>query len=99
MFPYGAIIASQMLNRKNKREAQPPQIETLSSFTKLSAEEFYDLLVERSKTAGIIEMCDLITNWQGFDKLTVQQRARFVKEIEEPEYYSIRNRLKRFFNR
>lgn len=99
MFPYGMIAAANLLNRKTTREATPPKIETLKHFTDLSNEDFYNLLVKRSEKAGILEMLDMISNWQNFDTLNVKQKHRFVTETVDPSYYSLHNRIKRFLNR
>jgi hypothetical protein len=99
MFPYAMINASLLLNGKKKHTPQPPSIETLPNYIQMPTVQFYDLLVERSKTVGLLEMCDMITNWQSFDKLSEKQKVRFVTEIINPEYYSIFNRIKRLFKK
>jgi hypothetical protein len=42
-------------------------------------------------------MADMILNWQNFDNLTHKQKVRFVTEVINPEYYSLKNKLKRLF--
>ena len=98
MFPYGAIIASQLIHKQTPYVPKPPKISTLGNYTETSPEDFYKLLTNRGKIAGIMEMCDMISNWQGFDNLSDKKKRRFVIETETPEYYSIQNRFKRFFN-
>jgi hypothetical protein len=99
MFPYAIITASMLLNKSNPRPPKPPLIETLPNYIQMPTVQFYDLLVERSKTVGILEMRDMITNWQSFDKLLEKQKVRFVTETIDPTYYSIWNRLKRLFKK
>ena len=99
MFPYGMIVAANMLNSKGERQANAPKIETLSEYTDLTPEQFYELLTTRAQNIGICEMVDLISNWQGFDLLRHKEKVRFVTEITNPEYYSIVNRIKRFIKK
>jgi len=97
MFPYSAIIASQLLHKQTPYVPKPPKISTLGDYTKTSPEDFYNLLVNRGKISGVMEMCDIISNWQGFDNLSDKKKRRFVIETETPEYFSIKNCLKRLF--
>lgn len=99
MFPYGMIVAANMLNKKGERQANAPKIETLNEYTDLTPEQFYELLNIRAQNIGICEMADLISNWQGFDFLTDKEKIRFVIEITNPDYYSVVNRFKRFFKK
>ena len=99
MFPYGAIIASQLLHKQTPYVPKPPKISTLGEYKQTSPEDFYNLLVNRGKIAGVMEMCDIISNWQGFDNLSPKQKFHFVTETETPEYYSIANRVKRFLTK
>lgn len=98
MFPYSAIAASQLLRNQKPYVAKEPKISTLVDYTKTSPEDFYKLLTIRAKSAGICEMADIISNWMDFDNLSDKKKRRFVIETETPEYYSIQNRFKRFFN-
>jgi hypothetical protein len=98
MFPYSAIAASQLLRNQKPYVAKEPKISTLVDYTKTSPEDFYKLLTIRAKSAGICEMADMISNWMDFDNLSDKKKRRFVIETETPEYYSIQNRFKRFFN-
>jgi len=93
------INASLLLNGKKKHTPQPPSIETLPNYIQMPTVQFYDLLVERSENVGLLEMCDMITNWQNFDNLSEKQKVKFVRETIEPEYYSISNRIKRLFKK
>lgn len=98
MFPYSAIAASQLLRNQKPYVAKEPKISTLMDYTKTSPEDFYKLLTIRAKSAGICEMADMISNWMDFDNLSDKKKRIFVIETETPEYYSIQNRFKRFFN-
>ena len=98
MFPYSAIAASQLLRNQKPYVAKEPKISTLVDFTKTSPEDFYKLLTIRAKSAGICEMADIVSNWMDFDNLSDKKKRRFVIETETPEYYSVQNRCKRFFN-
>lgn len=98
MFPYAIISASRLLGNKKTYIPKPPKIETLQNYIKISNEDFYELLFQKSKKVGICEMCDMISNWQGFDNLTQNQKIRFVRETIEPEYYSMKNYIKRTFD-
>ena len=98
MFPYSAIAASQLLRNQKPYVAKEPKISTLVDYTKTSPEDFYKLLTIRAKSAGICEMADMISNWMDFDNLSDKKKRIFVIETETPEYYSIQNRFKRFFN-
>jgi len=95
MFPYAIISASRLLGNKKEHTPEPPLIETLQNYIQMPTADFYKLLVEKSKTVGLIEMCDMITNWQRFDRLSEKQKVRFVTETIDPTYYLIWNRLKR----
>jgi hypothetical protein len=94
-FPYAAIIAAN--SKKRPYVANPPKISTLGNYTKTTPEEFHALLVKRTEISGLFETCDIIANWQGFDNLSDKKKRRFVIETETPEYYSIKNCLKRLF--
>ena len=98
MFPYSAIAASQLLRNQKPYVAKEPKISTLVDYTKTSPEDFYKLLTIGAKSAGICEMADMISNWMDFDNLSDKKKRIFVIETETPEYYSIQNRFKRFFN-
>jgi hypothetical protein len=95
MFPYVIISASRLLGNKKTHILEPSLIETLPNYIQMPTVQFYDLLVEKSKTVGLLEMCEMINNWQTFDNLSEKQKQRFVKETIEPNYYSIYNRIKR----
>jgi hypothetical protein len=99
MFPYGMIIASRLLGAKKQNTPEPPLIETLQNYIQMPTAQFHDLLVEKSKTVGLLEMCDMITNWKRFDMLSEKQKVRFVRETIEPEYYSVWNTIKRLFKK
>ena len=99
MFPYGIIIASRLLGAKKQEAPQPPLIETLQNYIQMPTAQFHDLLIEKSERVGLLEMCDMIANWKGFDRLSEKQKIRFVIETIEPDYYSIVNRIKRIFKK
>jgi hypothetical protein len=99
MFPYGMIVAANMLNKKGERQTNVPRIDTLNEYTELTSQQFYDLLTVRAKSAGICEMANMISNWQGFDSLSAKQKVEFVTETIDPEYYSLVSRVKRFFKK
>lgn len=100
MFPYSMIVAANMLlNNKGERQANAPKIKTLNEYTELTPQQFYDLLTVRAKGVGICEMADMISNWQGFDNLTSNQKVKFVTETINPGYYSLVNRVKRLFKK
>jgi hypothetical protein len=100
MFPYAMINASLMLrNIKNKREPTPPLIYTLSQYTQIPTDDFYNLLIKKSSVVGFLETIDMITKWQGFDNLSEKQKIRFVNETIQPDYYSIKNRFKRLLKK
>jgi hypothetical protein len=100
MFPFAMINASLMLkNNKNKRKINAPMTSTLTNYIKITNEEFYRLLIEKSKKVGVFEMVDMINNWMHFDDLTEKKKIRFVTETINPEYYSIKNRLKRLLKK
>ena len=64
MFPYSAIIAANLLNKKGgQRQANQPKIDTLNEYTLLAPEQVYDILTMRARGAGICEMADMISNW------------------------------------
>jgi hypothetical protein len=96
MFPYGIIIASNLLRRKGDAKSNPPKIETLKYFTDLPAEDFYKILVENSQKVGLLEMAEMISCWQNFDDLSDKKKKRFVTETLDPDYYSLKNNIKRF---
>jgi hypothetical protein len=99
MFPYGMIVAANMLNKKGERQTNVPRITTLNEYTELTPQQFYDLLTIRAQGAGICEMANMISNWQGFDSLSAKQKVKFVTETIDPEYYSLVSRVKRFFKK
>ncbi len=99
MFPYAIITASRLLGNKKEHTPEPPKIETLQNYIQMPTADFYKLLVEKSKKVGLLEMCNMITNWQRFDNLSEKQKVRFVRETIEPEYYSILNRIKRLIKK
>ena len=78
MFPYGAIIASQLLHKQTPYVPKPPKISTLGDYTETSPEDIYKLLTNRGTIAGIMEMCDIISNWQGFDNLSDVKKRSFL---------------------
>jgi hypothetical protein len=100
MFPYATINASLMLrNSENKREPNPSLVSTLSQYTQMPTEDFYNLIVKKSEVVGFFEMVDMITKWQDFDNLSYKQKIRFVNETIQPDYYSIKNRFKRLLKK
>jgi len=99
MFPYGIIIASRLLGAKKQNTPEPPLIETLQNYIQMPTAQFHNLLVEKSERVGLLEMCDMITNWKRFDRLSEKQKVRFVRETIEPEYYSAWNTIKRIFKK
>ena len=81
MFPYGAIIAANLLNKeKGQREANQPKIDTLSEYTESSPLEVYEQLTNTAKIVGILEMADMISNWQNFDSLSDVKKRLFLNE-------------------
>jgi hypothetical protein len=80
MFPYGMIIAANMLNKQGQRQSNPPKINTLNDYTEFTPEQVYDLLVTKAKTVGICEMADMITNWQNFDSLSDVKKRLFLAD-------------------
>ena len=99
MFPYAMITASMLLNKGNPRPPKPPLIETLPNYIQMPTAQFHDLLFERSKKVGLLEMCDMAKDWYDFDNLSEKQKIRFVRETIDPEYYSIWNRFKRLIKK
>ena len=99
MFPYGIIIASRLLGAKKQNAPEPPLIKTLQDYIQMPIAQFHDLLVEKSERVGLLEMCDMIANWQGFDRLSEKEKIRFVRETIEPDYYSAWNTIKRIFKK
>lgn len=97
MFPYAIISASRLLGNKKEYTPEPPLIETLQNYIQMPTAQFHALLVEKSETVGLLEMCEMISNWQGFDRLSEKQKVKFVRETIEPDYYSFYNTLKRLF--
>lgn len=97
MFPYAIISASRLLGNKKEYRPKSPLIQTLPNYIQMPTVQFYYLLVKKSERVGLLEMSDMIVNWQKFDSLSENQKIRFVRETIEPEYYSIRNRIKRLF--
>jgi hypothetical protein len=93
------ITASRLLSNGKPHTPEPPLIETLPNYIKIPTVQFYDLLVEKSERVGLLEMCDMIANRQGFDRLSEKQKIRFVRETIDPEYYSTWNRIKRLFKK
>ena len=99
MFPYSIITASRLLGAKKQNTPQPPSIETLPNYIQMPIAQFHDLLLEKSERVGLLEMFDMITNWQSFDKLSEKQKVKFVRETIDPTYYSIWNTIKRLFKK
>ena len=89
-----------LLNNKigNKKEIKP-KINTLSEYSNLSPEEFVKLLGKRLKPLGVTEMISYINNWYDFDTLSHKQKVNFVSRIETPEYYTLKARVARIFNK
>ena len=81
MFPYSAIIAANLLNKKGgQRQANQPKIDTLNEYTLLAPEQVYDILTMRARGAGICEMADMISNWMDFDSLSDVKKRSFLHE-------------------
>lgn len=78
MFPYGAIIAANMLNNGEKRAPKQPNIITLGEYTTLSKEEVYNNLTDAAKNVGICEMANMISNWMDFDALSDVKKRSFL---------------------
>ena len=86
-------------NKKRKQKEVKPAIDTLSAYTQLPSEEFLKLLAKKLKSCGINETLSYITSWYGFDSLTHKQKADFVRRVETPEYYTLKARVERIFNK
>ena len=81
MFPYSAIIAANLLNKKGgQRQVNQPKIDTLNEYTLLAPEQFYNILTARAREVGICEMADMISNWQNFDSLSDVKKRLFLNE-------------------
>lgn len=89
-----------LLNNKKKNKAEvKPAIDTLSAYSQLAPEEFLKLLAKKIKSCGINETLSYITSWYGFDSLTPKQKFDFVRRVETPEYYTLKARVERIFNK
>lgn len=80
MFPYGAIIAANLLNKDTQRTQNQPKITTLSEYTTASEEEVYEQLVNAAKGVGILEMANIISKWNDFDTLSDVKKRSFLHE-------------------
>jgi hypothetical protein len=80
MFPYSAIVAANMLNKKGVVKTNPPKITTLGEYTTATDLEVYEQLVNAAKNVGICEMADMISNWQNFDSLSDVKKRLFLYE-------------------
>jgi hypothetical protein len=89
-----------LLNNKigSKKEIKP-KIESLGQYTKLSSDEFVRLLGRRLSNLGLSQAITYIDNWYGFDLLSAKQKADFVRRVETPEYYTLKARVERIFNK
>lgn len=100
MFPYGIIVASQMLlQKKDKTNFPPPYISTLGDYTDLTSEEFFIKLSERVDKSGLTQAIGFLSCWQNFDSLSEAKKIKFITEITDPKYYSISNRIKRLIKK
>ena len=81
-----------------KGNNEPAAIETLKNYTTLSDKQFYAKLMAECSKTGISSALDYATKWHNFDFLKEELKVRFVKEIEHPEYFTIKASLKRLFN-
>ena len=80
-FPYGAIVAANMLRNKGEKRTYPqPKITTLSEYTTASELAVYEQLVNAAKNVGICEMADMISNWMDFDSLSDVKKRSFLHE-------------------
>lgn len=89
-----------LLNNKigNKKEIKP-KIESLGQYTKLSSDEFVRLLGRKLSNLGLSQAITYINNWYDFDTLSHKQKVNFVSRIETPEYYTLKARVARIFNK
>jgi len=99
MFPYAIITASRLLNKPKSNRPSPPLINTLPNYIQMPTERFWNLIIKKSTEIGFFEMYELRENWHNFDSLSEKEKTRFIKEIVEPEYYSVSNRIKRAFKK
>lgn len=80
-FPYGAIVAANMLRNKGEKRTYPqPKITTLSEYTAASEEEVYEQLVNSAKKVGIFEMSNIISKWNDFDTLSDVKKRAFLHD-------------------
>lgn len=73
----------------------PAAIETLKNYTSLSDKQFFAKLMDLCNNAGVSTTLDYATKWHNFDFLKEEVKVRFVKEIEEPEYFTFKAWIKR----
>lgn len=85
--------------KKNNREEIKPKIDTLPEYSKLSPDEFVKLLGKKLNHLGLNESISYINNWYVFDTLSRKQKVNFVRRIETPEYYTLKSRVERIFNK
>ena len=78
MFPYGAIIAANLLNKDTQRTPKQPNVTSLEEYTTLTNEEVYNKLVDAAKNVGICEMANMISNWMDFDSLSDVKKRSFL---------------------
>jgi len=78
MFPYGAIIAANLLNKDTQRTPKQPNVASLEEYTTLTNEEVYNKLVDAAKNVGICEMANMISNWMDFDSLSDVKKRSFL---------------------
>ena len=81
-FPYGAIVAANMLrNKGEKRTPNPPAISTLSDYTTLDSLEFQTAIVKVTEKEGLFTSLSIFERWQNFDSLSDVKKRLFVDEI------------------
>ena len=89
------VNTSRLLGNKKKHTPESPLIKTLENYIQMPTIQFYDLLIDKSKRVGLIEIFYMTSSFQNFDNLSEKQKAIFVRETIEPETFSLLNSIKR----
>ena len=55
-------------------------------------------MIEICKDKSVYSTLDYAKKWHNFDLLKEEVKIRFVKEVEEPEYFTFKSWIKRAFN-
>jgi hypothetical protein len=84
-----------LIPKSLKLSSTGPSIITLNNYTSLSDDQFFAKLTETCNEAGVNTALGYIEKWNNFDSLKEGEKVRFVKEIEEPEYFTFKARFKR----